>query len=108
MPQVKAKLPLASTLSNPSNTTKQLDRMEIAHPETTRIGWIGTGVMGRSMCSHLLKAGYKTSVFNRSVEKLNDLVHLGAGLVLAHARSRRKVTSSFPWWATLPMWRRFC
>ena len=52
--------------------------MEIAHPETTRIGWIGTGVMGRSMCSHLLKAGYKTSVFNRSAEKLNDLVNLGA------------------------------
>jgi 3-hydroxyisobutyrate dehydrogenase len=52
--------------------------MEIAHPETTRIGWIGTGVMGRSICSHLLKAGYKTSVFNRSAEKLNDLVHLGA------------------------------
>ena len=49
--------------------------MEIAHPETTRVGWIGTGVMGRSMCSHLLKAGYKTSVFNRSAEKLNDLVH---------------------------------
>lgn len=52
--------------------------MEIAHPETTRVGWIGTGVMGRSMCSHLLKAGYKTSVFNRSAEKLNELVHLGA------------------------------
>ncbi|MCY2983120.1 MAG: NAD(P)-dependent oxidoreductase [Planctomycetota bacterium] len=52
--------------------------MEIAHPETTRVGWIGTGVMGRSMCSHLLKAGYKTSVFNRSAEKLNDLVRLGA------------------------------
>ena len=52
--------------------------MEIAHPETTRVGWIGTGVMGRSMCSHLLKAGYKTSVFNRSAEKLNDLVNLGA------------------------------
>ena len=52
--------------------------MEIVHPETTRVGWIGTGVMGRSMCSHLLKAGYKTSVFNRSAEKLNDLVHLGA------------------------------
>ena len=52
--------------------------MEIVHPETTRVGWIGTGVMGRSMCSHLLKAGYKTSVFNRSAAKLNDLVHLGA------------------------------
>ncbi len=34
--------------------------------------------MGRSMCSHLLKAGYKTSVFNRSPSKLNDLLSLGA------------------------------
>ena len=34
--------------------------------------------MGRSMCSHLLKAGYKTSVFNRSRSKLNDLLSLGA------------------------------
>ena len=34
--------------------------------------------MGRSMCSHLLKAGYKTSVFNRTPSKLNDLLSLGA------------------------------
>ncbi len=34
--------------------------------------------MGRSMCSHLLKAGYKTSVYNRSKPKLNDLLSLGA------------------------------
>ena len=52
--------------------------METVHPETTRIGWIGTGVMGRSMCSHLLKAGYKASVFNRSSSKLHDLLSLGA------------------------------
>ena len=30
------------------------------------------------MCSHLLKAGYQTSVFNRSSSKLNDLLSLGA------------------------------
>ncbi len=52
--------------------------MMIVHPESTRIGWIGTGVMGRSMCSHLLMAGYKTSVYNRSKAKLNDLLSLGA------------------------------
>ena len=52
--------------------------MEKVHPESTRIGWIGTGVMGRSMCMHLLKAGYKTSVFNRSPSKLSDLLSLGA------------------------------
>ncbi len=34
--------------------------------------------MGRSMCSHLLKAGYKSAIYNRSPAKLQDLVHLGA------------------------------
>ena len=52
--------------------------MKIVNPESTRIGWIGTGVMGRSMCSHLLKAGYKASVYNRSPSKLSDLISLGA------------------------------
>lgn len=48
------------------------------HPESTRLGWIGTGVMGRSMCTHLLHAGYSLSVYNRSPEKTEALVQLGA------------------------------
>ncbi|XZE32581.1 NAD(P)-dependent oxidoreductase [Pirellulaceae bacterium SH501] len=48
------------------------------HPESTRLGWIGTGVMGRSMCTHLLKAGYSLAVYNRSSEKTDSLVQLGA------------------------------
>jgi 3-hydroxyisobutyrate dehydrogenase len=43
-----------------------------------RIGWIGTGVMGRSMCLHILKAGYEVSVHNRTKEKSEDLVRKGA------------------------------
>ena len=27
-------------------------------PEKTRLGWIGVGVMGASMCGHLRTAGY--------------------------------------------------
>lgn len=42
------------------------------------IGWIGTGVMGKSMCAHLLKAGYKVSVYNRTKEKANDLIQMGS------------------------------
>ncbi|XZE21165.1 NAD(P)-dependent oxidoreductase [Pirellulaceae bacterium SH449] len=49
-------------------------------PETTRIGWIGTGVMGRSMCSHLINAGYKATVYNRSASKTKDLVNIGAAV----------------------------
>ena len=43
-----------------------------------KIGWIGTGVMGKSMCSHIIKAGYEVSVFNRTQEKANELIELGA------------------------------
>ena len=43
-----------------------------------RIGWIGVGVMGRSMCGHLLKAGYPVSVFTRTREKAADLLAAGA------------------------------
>ncbi|QDT05585.1 2-hydroxy-3-oxopropionate reductase [Rubripirellula lacrimiformis] len=45
---------------------------------STRIGWIGTGVMGRSMCGHLIDAGYAAAVFNRSPAKADDLVSKGA------------------------------
>lgn len=47
-------------------------------PETTHVGWIGTGVMGLPMCMHLLQAGYGVTVFNRSREKADPLVKKGA------------------------------
>lgn len=47
-------------------------------PGTIRIGWIGTGVMGSSMCGHLMTAGYGVTVFNRSPEKAQPLVDRGA------------------------------
>ncbi|HCU68078.1 MAG TPA: hypothetical protein DGF30_02370, partial [Desulfomicrobium sp.] len=28
----------------------------------SRIGWVGIGVMGRSMCGHLLAAGHEVRV----------------------------------------------
>jgi 3-hydroxyisobutyrate dehydrogenase len=34
--------------------------------------------MGKSMCGHLLKAGYTLNVFNRTKEKADDLVKEGA------------------------------
>lgn len=51
-----------------------------ALPESVRLGWIGTGVMGRSMCGHLLRAGYQVTVFNRRQEKCRELVDSGASL----------------------------
>ena len=55
----------------------------LATPGTTRIGWIGTGVMGRWMCQHAMSKGYAASVYNRSSEKAKPLVELGA--TLAHS-----------------------
>lgn len=47
-------------------------------PKNTRVGWIGAGVMGRSMCGHLLKVGYAVTVHNRTREKTRPLVDAGA------------------------------
>lgn len=46
--------------------------------EPNNVGWIGTGVMGKSMCLHLLNAGYTVNVYNRTKEKANELLDKGA------------------------------
>jgi 3-hydroxyisobutyrate dehydrogenase len=43
-----------------------------------RVGWIGTGVMGQSMCGHLLEAGYPTTVYSRTRQKAESLLERGA------------------------------
>ena len=47
-------------------------------PEATRIGWIGTGVMGSSMCGHLIQAGYSATVYNRTQKRAQTLLDAGA------------------------------
>lgn len=42
------------------------------------IGFIGTGVMGKSMARNLMKTGYELNVFTRTKEKANDLLAEGA------------------------------
>ncbi|MBL7976822.1 MAG: NAD(P)-dependent oxidoreductase [Bacteroidetes Order II. Incertae sedis bacterium] len=42
------------------------------------LGFIGTGVMGKSMAGHWLKAGYEVWVYNRTREKLVSLLEMGA------------------------------
>jgi 3-hydroxyisobutyrate dehydrogenase len=49
-------------------------------PAKTRIGWIGTGVMGSSMCGHVMAAGYRATVYNRTAGKAKALVEKGAML----------------------------
>ena len=46
--------------------------------ETTRVGWIGTGVMGLSMCGHLQAKGYPTTIYSRTKSRAQSLVDKGA------------------------------
>lgn len=43
-----------------------------------KIAFIGTGVMGKSMATHLLTAGYKLTVYNRTKRKAAGLLDRGA------------------------------
>jgi len=47
-------------------------------PGQTQLGWIGTGVMGQSMCGHLMAAGFAMTVSNRSRSKAEALLARGA------------------------------
>lgn len=45
--------------------------------EQTKVGFIGTGIMGAPMAGHLAKAGYQVSAWNRSPDKALALTSLG-------------------------------
>ena len=47
-------------------------------PGKTTIGWIGTGVMGASMAGHLLSAGFKVTVSNRTRARAEGMISRGA------------------------------
>jgi len=49
-----------------------------ASPGSTRIGWVGAGVMGASMCGHLLAAGYPVTVTTRTRQRAAGLCEAGA------------------------------
>ena len=54
--------------------------MAVPHikPGETKIGWIGTGVMGSSMAGHLLKAGFPVTAYSRTKSKAEPLLARGA------------------------------
>lgn len=47
-------------------------------PGNPVIGWIGTGVMGNSMLSHLIDKGYETCVFTRTPKKAEKVIAKGS------------------------------
>jgi 3-hydroxyisobutyrate dehydrogenase len=67
-----------------------MKNLELAQPGRTRLGWIGTGVMGASMCGHLMKAGYPMTVYSRTRAKAEPLLEAGA----SWANSPREVAEA--------------
>lgn len=52
--------------------------MSFSLTPSTRIGWIGTGVMGISMVGHLIDNGYSAVVYNRTKSKADAAIAKGA------------------------------
>ncbi len=72
--------------------------MKIPLPKLTLempLGWIGTGVMGLPMCEHLLEAGYRMTIFNRTKEKARPLLNRGAEWADSPAEVARKSRITF-------------
>ncbi len=63
--------------------------------QNTRIGWIGTGVMGRWMCQHLMDAGHPAIVHTRSRAKARSLLDKGADWAPAPADVARNADIVF-------------
>lgn len=46
--------------------------------ELKQVGFVGTGVMGKSIVKHLLSAGHEVSIYTRTKAKADELIALGA------------------------------
>jgi 3-hydroxyisobutyrate dehydrogenase len=57
---------------------RETETIMSAPSDVRRIGFIGTGVMGRSMALHLIRAGHRLAVHNRTKAKAKDLLDAGA------------------------------
>lgn len=75
---------MATTAGDPAFAPRidYQEGMEI-EPGTTRLGWIGLGVMGSPMCRHLMEAGFDMTLHTRSPEKADG--HLAMGADWAHS-----------------------
>ncbi|RJE86845.1 NAD(P)-dependent oxidoreductase [Paenibacillus sp. 1011MAR3C5] len=47
------------------------------NPQLTKVGFIGTGVMGGSMASHVQQGGYEVHIYTRTKEKALPLIEQG-------------------------------
>ncbi|KAH7476943.1 hypothetical protein PRIC1_000955 [Phytophthora ramorum] len=66
-----------SLKTNPLFQAQTLDLMAASRVKI-RVGWIGVGIMGASMCGHLMNHGYEVTVYNRTLSKCDGLREKGA------------------------------
>lgn len=71
------------------------DRLPAGQPAGPRLGWIGTGVMGRAMAGRLLDAGHPLTVFSRRRESADELVARGAAWAASPADVARNADIVF-------------
>jgi 3-hydroxyisobutyrate dehydrogenase len=64
-------------------------------PENTTIAWIGVGVMGKSMCGHLIDKGYKAVVTTRTKLKAEPLLAKGATWADTPAEAAKNANAVF-------------
>ncbi|MEE4363233.1 MAG: NAD(P)-binding domain-containing protein, partial [Desulfotignum sp.] len=55
-----------------------MKNLQTITPQKTQIGFIGSGVMGRSMAGHILEKGYNLCIYTRTRSKAADLLGKGA------------------------------
>ena len=66
-------------IGTPESLKEVFEIMEkIENSKNKKIGFIGTGVMGRHMVRNLMKKGFLVSVYNRTKESADEIVKEGA------------------------------
>ena len=70
-----------------ATTSKEMSTQD-GISKSTRVGWVGTGVMGASMAGHIMSAGYSLTAFNRTVAKTEALKANGAAIALSPKQVR--------------------
>ncbi|WP_427138454.1 NAD(P)-dependent oxidoreductase [Psychrobacillus psychrodurans] len=60
-----------------------------------KIGFIGTGVMGKSLVKHLLNAKHEVTIYTRTKDKAADLVKAGAKMALSPSEVAQTVEILF-------------
>jgi 3-hydroxyisobutyrate dehydrogenase len=75
--------------------------------ERKTIGFIGLGVMGKSMAGHLLSAGHRLIVYTRSPDKAKPLLDRGAEWAESPAILAPRCDVIITMVGFPPMWRKF-